>query len=315
MAPPDLTARPLGMAEVIDRSVALTRRHFPALFVTMLVVQAPALLLVRQIPSLAELVTAIGDPEHAAALAGTALRGLAGSFLALLMLQLAATAAAAAIVAPTLDPRRDAGRPPLFRALGAVASSSALQVLLLTAAPFVGMLPGLALVLRSASFATALAGAVAATAGAVGLFLVVLLRLVLAPAAAALEGLNGLGALLRSARLMSPRRGKRLAERPGVRASLILFASFVLALAVNGLAGLPRLLALRLASGPGAGLALLGAQLPLPLEIALALFEAAASAALQPFSLVAVVVFYYDRRARTEGLDLEIWAGRLEAGP
>ena len=40
--------------------------------------------------------------------------------------------------------------------------------------------------------------------------------------------------------------------------------------------------------------------------------SAVAAAAVQPFSLVAVVIFYFDRRARTEGLDLEIWADRLQ---
>jgi hypothetical protein len=79
-------------------------------------------------------------------------------------------------------------------------------------------------------------------------------------------------------------------------------------------AGLPRALAAR-ATGGGA-LGLLPGALPLWLEIALGLVEAAASAALQPFSLVAVAVFYFDRRARTEGLDLERWARRLgEARP
>jgi hypothetical protein len=112
---------------------------------------------------------------------------------------------------------------------------------------------------------------------------------------------------------MAPRPGAPFLERPGVRASLVLFATLVLALAVNGLAGIPRLVALRLQAGPG-GLTLLGAHLPLGVELVVSLLEAVAGAALQPFSLVAVAVFYFDRRARTEALDLEIWAERLEAG-
>jgi hypothetical protein len=75
----------------------------------------------------------------------------------------------------------------------------------------------------------------------------------------------------------------------------------------------PRLVAARLAGSQGP-LGLLGGALPLAAEIPVSLFEAAATAALQPFSLVAVAVLYFDRRARTEAVDVEIWAARLEAG-
>jgi len=58
--------------------------------------------------------------------------------------------------------------------------------------------------------------------------------------------------------------------------------------------------------------ALLGGGLPVPLEVALSILEALAGAALQPFSLSALAVFYFERRARTEGLDLERWAAVVE---
>jgi hypothetical protein len=111
---------------------------------------------------------------------------------------------------------------------------------------------------------------------------------------------------------MAPARGGRLRDRPGLRASLVLLATFLLSLAANGAAGLPRAIAARLA-GVAGPVGLFGATLPLPLEVAISIFEAAATAALQPFSLVAVAVLYFDRRARTEALDVEIWAARLEA--
>jgi hypothetical protein len=152
-------------------------------------------------------------------------------------------------------------------------------------------------------------GLALAVAGSLALFLVAILRCLLAPVAAAVEALPGARAVARSARLMAPRPGTAFLERPGVRASLLLLATFLIALAVNGLAGIPRALASRAAGGGAIGL--LGGSLPLGAEIALGLFEAAASAALQPFSLVAVAVFYFDRRARTEGLDLERWARGL----
>ncbi len=309
-APPDLSARPLGLSEVVDRAIAVALRHYRPLFVAMLVVQVPAVLLGRLLPA-AEILAAASDPARAAEILGRALRSLSLLFVSLLALQLVASAAAAAIVGPSLDPRRNAARPAPGRMLAAVASATVLQVALLVAAPVAGALPGVALAFRAGSLATLLTALGGALVGGLGLFLVAMLRLMLAPAVAAVEGRAGLAALARSSRLMAPRAGSRFADRPGVRASLILLAMFALAVSVNGLAGIPRLVALHALGGAG-GLAILGAQLPLALEIALSLFEAAAGAALQPFSLVAVAVFYFDRRARTEGLDLELWAERLE---
>lgn len=310
MAAPDLTARPLGLAEVIDRSIAVGLRHFRPLFVAMLVIQVPALVVARQLPGI-EMLSAATDPDRAAELLARGLRGLAIVLPTLLVLQFLATAVAAVIVEPSLDPRRVAPRPSGVRRLVAVAISTALVVALLAAAPVAGALPGIALAIRAGSLPTLVAGAGGAVVGGLGLFLVAMLRLMLVPAVAALEGRAGPPALVRSSRLMSPAPGARFVDRPGVRASIVLLAVLVLAVAVNALAGIPRMVALR-AQGSGDGLALLGAHLPLPLELAVSIFEAVAGAAVQPFSLVAVVVFYFDRRARREGLDLELWAERLE---
>ena len=214
----------------------------------------------------------------------------------------------ALVVAPSLDPRP---RPRLApsRLAAAVLSATVLEALALGLAPALGMVPGLALVWRADSPAGFVVGTISAAVLAVAVFVVAVVRLVLVPVAAAVEG-RGPSALLRSMRLMAPPRGVPFTERPAVRASLVLLATFLLVLAVNALAGVPRALAGRFASAPGP-LGLPIGPLPLPLELALSLFEALATAALQPFSLVAVVVLYFERRARTEGLDLEIWAERL----
>jgi hypothetical protein len=312
MSARDLSLRPLSVGELIDRAVALTVRRFRPLFLAMLVVQAPALALARiQAAELTDLVGSLSDAPAAVA----ALRRLAATsawiLAALVVLQLAATGVAAALVAPSLDgdPPPDRGR-----VARAIATTALAQALLLAAAPFVGAIPGLLLAWPSDALGPRAAGIALAAAGSLALFLVAVLRCLLAPVVAAVEGAGGLEALARSSRLMAPRPGAPFLERPGVRASLLLLATFLLALAVNGVAGLPRALAAR-ATGGGA-LGLLPGALPLWLEIALGLVEAAASAALQPFSLVAVAVFYFDRRARTEGLDLERWARRLgEARP
>jgi hypothetical protein len=308
----DLAIRPLGLGEIIDRSIALTRRHFRTLFAAMLAVEAPVLALGRLHQArTSELLAMMGDPGRL----GAALPSLAGAFAALvavlLVIQLTATAAVTAIVAPSLDPR-SAHRATGAQRVVAVATATLVQVVAVVGAPALGAAPGLLLAARAGSRATQVIGLAGAVVGAIGAFVVALVRLVLVPAVAAVEARGGAAAALRSARLMAPDRGGRFRDRPGLRASLVLLATFLLAVAVNGLAGLPRAVAAR-AAGVEGPLGLLGATLPLPLEVAVSVFEAAAAAALQPFSLVAVAVLYFERRARAEALDVEIWATRIEA--
>lgn len=315
MAPTrDLTIRPLGVGAIIDRAVALTRRHFKPLFLAMLLVQAPAFALLRLTSArTGDLLALLADPqalaERAAGLAGLASL-VAG---ALTVLQFLATAAVAAIVAGSLASGPLPGAPSTARRAGAALGAAAWQLVALLLAPALGALPGLWLALRAGSTASALVGVAGALIGALALFLVVLLRTVLAPAVAAVEGLGGLAALRRSARLMAPRRGQPLLDRPGLRASLLLLTTFVIALAVNALASLPRLAASRVAGADPLGL--LPGALPAGLELGLALFETCAGAALQPFSLSAVAVFYFERRARVEGLDVALWAASLAEPP
>jgi hypothetical protein len=310
----ELAIGPLHLGGLIDRAVAVARRRFRPLFLAMLVLQAPALALARLASARTPgLVLAGTDPALAAARAPALLATAGGLLVLLLLLQGMALTITAALLAPTLAPGGE-GLSPARGWAGRLLSGAAtalLQQLLLALAAGLGLLPGLLLALAGRSAATALAGAVAAGLGALALFLVVLLRTLLAPVAVAAEGLGPWGALRRSIGLMAPRPGQPWLERPGLRASLLLFTSFALLLAVNGLAGLPRALAGALAGGQP--LPFLPGALPLPVELGLSLLELAASAALQPFSLAVIVVFYFERRARTEGLDLALWAARLEA--
>lgn len=311
-APLALSIRPLGLGEIVDRSVALTLRRFRPLFLAMLVVQAPAVALARlQQGRALGLLAAAGDPARAAeALPGTA-ASLLGLLGVLLVLQAIATGAATALVAPVLDPR-PAAPPPLARRALALATASAAQLLALSLAPALGAAPGLLLALAADGLGARLGAIAVATLGAITLLLVAVLRLALVPAIAAVEGIGDVRAALRSWRLMRAPRGTPLLERPGVRASLVLLATFLLAIALNGLAGVPRAVVGRLAGTPGPlGLP----DVPLGADVALSVLEAVASAAVQPFSLVAVAVLYFERRARVEALDVEIWASRLEARP
>lgn len=308
----DLTIRPLSIGEVIDRAVALTLRHFKALFLAMLVLQLPAFTAYRLVGAgLQETLTALAqNPSRTpAGLASVVTSSL--TFAGLLsFLQICASSACAALVAPSLEGRPAPAAPwrVLLGRAWPIGSAAAVQLLAVLAAPALGAVPGLLLAWRSAAGATRLLGLAGAAAGGAVLLLVAVLRFALGPAAAAVEGRAGLSALRRSSQLMAPRRGLGIADRPGLRASILLLATFLIGLAANTLVGLPRAAA-SLASGRGAAMA----SLPLPVEVALTAFEAAGSAALQPFSLVALAVFYFDRRARLEGLDLELWADRLAA--
>lgn len=310
----DLAIRPLAIGEVIDRAVALTLRHFKELFLAMLVLQLPAFTAYRLVGARLQ--------ETLAALARDPARTPAGlpSFVAsslvfaglLSFLQICASSAAAALVAPSLEGRSAPTSPWRFL-LGRtwpIGSAALVQLMAVLAAPLVGAVPGALLAWRSTAAATRLLGLAGAVVGGGLALLVAILRFALGPAAAAVEGRAGFSALRRSWQLMAPGRGLGLADRPGLRASILLLATFVIGLAANTVVGLPRAAA-SLVSGRGTGMA----SLPLPVEVALIAFEAAGSAALQPFSLVALAVFYFDRRARLEGLDLELWAERLAAGP
>jgi hypothetical protein len=315
---PDLAlTRPLGPGDVINRAVGLSVRHFRTLFLAMLALQAPALVLARvEAHALQDALAVASDPVRAAPLLSGVLRDTLSLLGALMALQLVATSLVAAVVARTLAPGPALGpRPGPARLAWAIASASALQLVALAAAPALGALPGIALTVRAirgGGVATLWVGLVAALIGGTVAGLLALLRLVLAPCAAAVEGRAGADALLRSSRLMRPVRGARLVDRPGLRASVVLLTSFLLAATVSGVAGAPRLVAAQLQPDPTLALT---AGLPLPLELAVTVLEALAGAALQPFSLAVVVVFYFDRRARAEGLDLEIWADRAEGGP
>lgn len=306
----DLSIRPLGLAEIIDHAVALTLRHFRPLFLWMLLIQAPAIAVSRlQLAGLGEVVANLGDAAAALESLKALSRASIWILAAVFLLQIAATATCAIVVAPSLlSGAGVAVASPTRRAIAIpTAALASLAVFLLV--PAAGAIPGLLLLAGARSTLEWGAATLLLLGGAALAFLVTVLRTLLVPAVAAIEGRPHFAALRRSFALMRSPPGLPLVERPAIRASLVLFASFAIALAVNVVVGVPRGIIGRLSGGS----ALLPATLSLWAEIPLGLFEAVASAALQPFSLVAVVVLYFDRRARREGLDLEAFAGAVEA--
>jgi hypothetical protein len=307
----ELAIRPLGLGEIIDRSVGLTVRHFRPLFLWMLLIQAPAVAASRlQLAGLGEVIAHLGDAAAAAeslkALSRTSAWVVAVAFL----LQLLATATCALVVAPSLLGRAGGVAPSPARRATAIATAALASLAVFLVVPTAGALPGLVMLSRARSGLEVIAAVLLFAAGGTIALLFTVLRTLLVPAVAAVEGRPHLAALRRSFDLMRGSPGLPLVERPSLRASLLLLATFAIAIAVNVVVGVPRGVLGRLAGGS----ALLPASLPLWAELPLSAFEAAASAALQPFSLVAVVVLYFDRRARREGLDLESFAAEVEGG-
>jgi len=307
----ELVIRPLGLGEIIDRAVALTVRHFRPLFLWMLVFQAPAIAISRiQLAGAGELLSHLGDA--AAALEDVRALSLTSLWVvgALFLLQVAASAVCAVIVAPSLGAGAAVAPPPFGPRAAAVSTAALASLAVFAVVPVAGALPGLLLLTRARSAAAWGVALVLFVGGAALAFLVTVLQTLLVPAVAAVEGRPHFAALRRSSALMRSTPGLPYGERPALRASLVLFATFAIAIAINVVVGVPRGILGRLSGGS----AFLPMTLPLWAELPLALFETAASAALQPFSLVAVVVLYFDRRARREGLDLERFAAEVEAG-
>lgn len=305
----DLAIRPLGLGEIIDRAVALSVRHFRPLFLWMLLIQAPSMAASRlQLAGVGEVLANFGDAE--ASLESLKALGRTSLWIVgvLFLLQVAASAICAAIVAPSLGVTVGPASAP--RRVATVATAALASLALFALLPAAGAVPGL-LLLSQAEGAVAWAGALALLLGGAGIALLfTVLWTLLVPAVAAIEGRPHFAAVRRSVALMRSTPGLPYLERPALRASLVLFATFAIALAVNLIVGVPRGIIGRLSGG--------SALLPAPLspwaELPLGIFETVATAALQPFSLVAVTVLYFDRRARREGLDLERFAAEVEAG-
>jgi hypothetical protein len=298
----DLSIRPLGIGETLDRAAALHRRHFSALFLATLALEAPLFLLARtQLARAGDLLLLAAPGADRQRALGTLVAPMIGTLLLLLLGQLLLSAAAAWIVAPSAtgaeSPR--AGAP---RRLAAALTASAASLIAFLSFPAVGAAPGALLAWRAAAPTTQALGMLAALAGGGLAFLWALLAFLLAAPAAGVEGTGGFRALARSYRLMRRGPAARLRDRPGLRASIVLLASFAITAAANAAAALPRGVAIALL-GPAPG-----GRLPLGPEVLVSAFELMGVAALRPFGLVALAVLYFDRLARREGVDLEQWA-------
>jgi hypothetical protein len=217
--PRDLSIRPLGLGEILDRAVALHRRHFRGLFAAALLVEAPLFVLARVELGRAQalLLSAASGAAGAERLREAAEMlppmALAGGLL--FVGQLWVSAAAALLVAPSLDPAAAPASPwrAILRRTPAVLGASAGVLAALVAAPALGAVPGALLLWRAGSGGGQLVGGAAAALGAGLAFLAAFLATMLALPAAASRGRPA--GVLRSRWLMRAAPGRRFASGLG----------------------------------------------------------------------------------------------------
>ncbi|MFH1809042.1 MAG: hypothetical protein ABIJ09_09880 [Pseudomonadota bacterium] len=311
-APPWLRYHPVGVGDLMDRSLSLLRRHFGTLFALSLILQlveyavaawmGEGVTLSSQLLQLQQSFTDLTDRSTWGGLVLVQLAFVIGQ----VNLGVAALVTFLDVEARPLNLRAVSRR--LLNRL-----PSLLWTVFVLGAVYGGILAAASMaVVALAGLSVALgpiAGGLLVMAGvsvAAGVGSLLLLRLALTPVVATLEPVSGVRALRRSMRLISRRQGRGWRHNNDLRMGLIFTVVMLSTWGVTALAALPGLLLAGLA-GAGTG-DLAGSWLHVVLE----LLEVTGRAAVGPFGSLAMAAFYFDLRARHEGLDLQ-YAARFLA--
>ncbi len=323
--PPWQRYRPRGTGDLLDCSLALLRRRFVHIFAISLVLQLVEYLTgtwtgqgATLSGQLAELTDSFTDLSDSSSLLGMVLIAVT-MLMGELTLAVVALFVAADVDGRELDAAMAARQ--LFERLAPL-----LWTLAVLGALFFGLLlvGGLALAgfVALASMAGPIAGVVVMAVGGLvllGLATAVMLRVALTPVVAVIERSRGMAAVLRSWRLVGHTGASGWLNNNRMRIALIYTVIVLLSWGVTALASLPAL-GLQFAGLLGAEEAELAGAAPLLLRMVLELIEVVGKAAVGPFGALALAYFYFDLRARNEGLDLLlsarfIAARRSEAAP
>jgi hypothetical protein len=142
--------------------------------------------------------------------------------------------------------------------------------------------------------------------------LYLLLRYALVSEVVVIEKRSFLGAMRRSASLMAGRVGPSLLDNCKIRLSILYAVNFCISVSVMAVTSLPRgLVNAAYGVSPFDPERFDPALVPLWASVPVSVLGALAQAAVAPFGLLAVIVFYFDLRIRREGFDLELLASRL----
>jgi hypothetical protein len=302
---PGIGLHPMGIGEILDRSFRLLRQHFLLFFFILLIPQGIFFIFNKTTQIF------LGGEVHRDMTAGMGM-GLGVSFIlavvVLMILQFWAQGALIHAVSETylghktsLANSYGAMRSRLGRLLGSMFLMGILiapvPILLFIATAFI--VPMVAAI-GFASSTTAILSIVVVLAGVIWFFHL-LLNWLLVDKVVVLEGKGWMSALRRSKELMNTRTEQGFWKRPKNKAGLILFLGFLIGVGIHLLFQVPGFLTRMFLPMSFAGLTL-------TLQQVLNVIATSLAAA---FAAIAMILFYYDIRLRSEGFDLKAMAEHL----
>ena len=296
---PGIEIHPMGVGEILDRSFRLLRQRFLMFFGILLIPQAGFFLM-----SKAGVVLMGGDLEQGDPMAMGLGFGFSALFagLVLILLQFWAQGALIYGVSETY----------LGHSTSLVASFGAMRPRLgqlLGTMILMGILLGLVGISVAVVVALLVTTAKDSLVGAVSLILVVPIAVViffnlflnwlLTDKVVVLEGESGMKALRRSKELMKTRTEPGIWKKPKNKGALILLLGFLIGIGIHLLFQVPGLLALFLMPDSPVGTTIQES------------LNVLASSLAAVYTAIAMILYYYDIRLRSEGFDLKLMAKHL----
>jgi hypothetical protein len=328
MTSPTSTLRPLGIGELMDRSVRVWRAHLWPLTRAMLPYALVGHVLLQVLvsgllePQLAAL-SPDGSGGDPLVLLGT-LASMAGGFCLYGLVTWMGYVAVSRSGLPMVLGSDAAGLPgelprgfPLARAAGlyAIVLAVLALVMALSFLPVVGLAFGAAMLNVSGSFATlALTVAIVGVSMLLmlGAMLWVMLRFLFAPQVLAAEQLGLWRTVRRTGSLISGRIGPGWMGLVGLRATILVTVMGAVLSSVQLLASMP-MIGLQLAFREAGSGRLSSETVPWALRLPAEVVQILSQSATGPLFVLFCVVFYVDMRVRREGLDLELELARTKA--
>jgi hypothetical protein len=302
---PGITIHPMGVGEILDRSFRLLRQHFFLFFFILFIPQATFFLSYKT----AQIFLG-GEAQQnmAAGMGGGMVISVILAVMVMIILQFWAQGALIYAVSETylghetsLATSYGAMRSRLGRLLGAML----LKGFLIYALPaLLGIAMAIALPMLSAmGFKGTTTAAVSIVLALMGIiwFFHLLLNWLLVDKVVVLEGKGWRSALRRSKELMNTRTEQGFWKRPKNKGGLILLLGFLIGLGIRLLFQVPGLLTHMFVPMSFGGLTLTLHQVLNLIAIALA----------SVLTYIAMILFYYDIRLRSEGFDLKGMAEHL----
>jgi hypothetical protein len=300
---PGIGIHPMGIGEILDRSFRLLRQHFLLFFFILLIPQGMFFLFQKTSP----MFFGVDVQQGMAASMGMGLLvTVLLLVLVMIIIQFWAQGALVHAVSETyLGHRTSVGasygamRSRLGRLLGTMIIMGILLGLLAVVLIFLsGLLMG---VLGSAGGLSGLAGFVIVCVASAAIFFHFLLNWLLVDKVVVLEDQAWFGALSRSTQLMKSRTEQGFWKRPKNKAGLILLLGFLIGVGIHLLFQVPGLLSQMFLPMSLGGLTLTLQQI----------LNVIATSLATVFTAIAMILFYYDIRLRSEGFDLKAMAEHL----